>query len=79
MSHNDRFMRAMNEVRYLDAIRLAIQLGEHKNNRNGAWSWADEAVRAAKLAGMELEPGPYRWPDFEAMREQMGMTEETDS
>ena len=72
MNNNDKFQVEMNAGRYIKAARMAIDFGSGKSSRAGAWSWADEAVKAAALAGIMLNPGRLSWPDFEAMLKQLG-------
>lgn len=67
MSNKDRFDMAEQRGDYIEAAKLAIHFGRHKNSRNGAWSWADEAVRVATLAGKKIEAGRLSWPDFDLM------------
>ena len=71
MNNNDQFQAAMNEKNYIHAAKLAIEFGRGKSSKSGAWSWADDAIAAAKEAGIELNPGNLSWPDFEAMEKQL--------
>ena len=52
MTYDDMFRKAMEEGKFLYAAELAIGFGEGKASRAGAWSWADDAVKAASMAGV---------------------------
>lgn len=71
MTYDDMFRKAMEEGKFLYAAELAIGFGEGKASRAGAWSWADDAVKAASMAGVRLDPGRGSRPDFERMLSQL--------
>jgi hypothetical protein len=71
MNNNDYFQIEISNKNFAEAARLACDFGEGKGSRSGAWSWANAAIDAAKMAGIELNPGNLSWPDFKAMKEQL--------
>ena len=67
MNNQDKFTIAMNKKDFIGAARLAIEFAQGKGSRSGAWAWADDAKRAAKMAGIEMDCGNLSWPDFDKM------------
>jgi hypothetical protein len=67
MNNNDYFNIEIERGNYLEAARLAIGFGRGKGSRGGAWAWAEEAVKVARIGGVELDTGNLSWPDFDRM------------
>lgn len=71
MTNDDRFQEALNDKNYLEAAGLALDFGQGKASKAGAWSWANKAIWAAQQAGITLHPGNLSWPDFDKMSEEL--------
>lgn len=71
MNNQDRFDAAIEAGLYIRAVRLALRFAAGKGSRSGCWSWADQAVVAGKLAGIELLTGGKSWPDLAGMTRQL--------
>ena len=70
MNNQDRFEIAKRS-NPLEAAALAIQFASGCGSKSAAWSWADDAVKAAAEAGIALNPGRASWPDLDSMQEQL--------
>jgi len=70
MNNQDRFEIAKRS-NPLEAAALAIQFASGCGSKSAAWSWADDAVKAAAEAGIALNPGRASWPDLGAMTDQL--------
>ena len=70
MNNNERFETAMRRDPK-EAAALAIQFASGCGSKSAAWSWADDAVKAAAEAGIALNPGRASWPDLGAMTDQL--------
>lgn len=67
MSNQDKFQAALNRKDFVGAARLAIEFGQGKSSKSGAWAWADDAVEAAKAAGIDMPTGNLSWPNWDLM------------
>lgn len=71
MSNAERYDQAIESGAYFEAAMLAIGFSAGCGSKARAWDWAEEAVKAAALAGVTLDPGRGRWPDLDKMEAQI--------
>lgn len=71
MSNAERFDQAIDRKDYLGAALLATGFSAGCASKNNAWNWAEDACRAAALAGVTIDPGKGRWPDLDKMEAQI--------
>ncbi len=70
MNNNDRYKIAL-RTDPLEAAALALQFSAGCGSRNNAWAWAKDAITAAAVAGVTLDPGNLSWPELDAMTKQL--------
>ncbi len=70
MNNLDRFKLAMRRDP-LEAATLALQFSAGCGSKANAWAWAENAVAAAKEAGVTLDPGTLSWPELDQMEAQL--------
>jgi hypothetical protein len=74
MTNQDRYQVEINARRYVNAARLALTFAGNCASRSRCWAWADEAVNALTVGGLDDLAGRVRaalndgtsWPNLDA-------------
>lgn len=75
MSHRDEFNELVEKGEFKKAAEAALWFSAGCGSKNGAWSWAEDAIRALEnvsaeaAEGMKNALGQASWPKLEAGEE----------